>query len=122
MWRSLVTRLLWEQEIRRFKSSHPDMMTHFILWLGVGLLIISNVMSMLFVYKQYTSRKAEEISVEGCVENVKYLEKKVFELESEKIVLEKMNLKLSKSNKELKSRIDKINTKVRQISDHFKTN
>ena len=107
---------------RRFKSSHPDMLTHIILWIGVGLLLVSNAISLLLVYRYYVSRRGAEISIEGCIENVKYLEEKVFELESEKIVLEKINIKLSQSNKELKSKIDKINTQVRQISDHFKTN
>lgn len=107
---------------RRFKSSHPDMLTHVVLWIGVGLLLVSNAISLLIVYRYYVSRRGAEISIEGYIENVKYLEEKVFKLESEKIVLEKINIKISQSNKELKSKIDKINTQVRQISDHFKTN
>lgn len=109
-------------EGRRFKSSYPDMLTHIILWIGVGLLLVSNAISLLLVYRYYVSRRGAEISIEGCIENVKYLEEKVFKLESEKMVLEKINVKLSKSNKELRSKIDKINIQVRQISDHFKTN
>lgn len=109
-------------EGRRFKSSYPDMLTHAILWIGVGLLVVSNSISLLLLRRYYISRREAELSIEGYIENVKYLEEKVFDLESEKLVLEKINLKLSKSNKELRSKIDKINTQVRQISDHFKTN
>lgn len=109
-------------EGRRFKSSYPDMLTHAILWIGVGLLVVSNSISLLLLRRYYISRREAELSIEGYIENVKYLEDKVFDLESEKLVLEKINLKLSKSNKELRSKIDKINTRVRQISDHFKTN
>lgn len=98
------------------------MITHIVLWIGVGLLIVSNVVSLSLIYKYYKSRSQAEASIEEYIEIIKSLEQKVFELESEKIVLEKINLKLSKSNKELRSKIDKINTQVRQISDHFKTN
>jgi predicted RNase H-like nuclease (RuvC/YqgF family) len=56
------------------------------------------------------------------MDNVRSLEKEIFELTRKNDKLLQVNIELDKSNRTLRTKLDKINTQVKQISDHFKTN
>lgn len=97
-------------------------MVHVYLWIGVGLLLLSNAISVGFIAKHYRSRLDAEKVIHDQSDDIRELEKRVFELDRENIKMHDLNKDLSEKNRLLGVRLGKINAQVKQISDHFKTN
>jgi flagellar basal body-associated protein FliL len=105
---------------RRFKSSHPDMQN--ILLVALAVLFLCNMYSLYVIYRSRQVRRDDENTLSRCMDNVRSLEKEIFELTRKNDKLLQVNIELDKSNRTLRTKLDKINTQVKQISDHFKTN
>ncbi len=97
-------------------------MVHLFLWIAAAALVLSNAVSIIFIYKQYKARLYSQEKLYGCEEDFGYLELATLELKLENEKLQEINKKLNASNKNLKSKLDRVNNKVKQISEHFKLN
>lgn len=97
-------------------------MAHLLLWIAGSMLIISNSISIAFMYKQYKARSEIQDMLNECENRSEYLELSLLNLKSDNERLNKINIKLNNSNKDLRSKLDKINNKVKQISEQFKLN
>jgi len=97
-------------------------MVFIFLWIGVGLLVVSNALSLAYLYRQYKERSEVERYIHIYVENIKILEKEVFDLNKENSKVHNLNIELAKNNRVLKTKLDRINSQIKQVSEHFKTN
>ncbi len=107
---------------RRFESSHPDMTEHLLYLLAILTLVISNALSIIFIYRYYIKTIEYENKIFISHKEQINLEEFMFQIEEDNKKLKLENKKLIGQNKELKLKIDKINNQVKQISKHFKTN
>ena len=87
-----------------------------------AMLLLTNAATMYYAYRIRNRLLEEEKTLEGCASSIRSLEREIFEKELERQRLEHTNIELSKSNRFLKTKLEKINNQVKQISDHFKTN
>ena len=120
MWRSLVAHLLWEQR-RRFKSFHSDM-EHIFFYIGFFLLLASNAMSILFIYKQFFLRNDYKNLIDRLTEENEKINKMMSDVVKETLKSQKKNIELSKSNKLLKEKIDSINNQFKTVKDYLTDN
>ena len=97
-------------------------MGHLFMWITGGILLVSNIIAITVAYKNYRSSIKSTLEISRYREEQQYLDEVVISLKEENEKIRKINVSLSKSNKELRSKLDKINNKFKQMSDHFKIN
>lgn len=90
--------------------------------LVIVLLVVTNSTTAFFLYRIYNKRKNTFVELTNCEETLGYLEIAMLDLKKENEKYTLINEKLNKSNKDLRSKLDKINNKVKQISEQFKVN
>jgi len=104
---------------RRFKSSHPDMETLFVV--GSILLFIELVMFVLLM--RHVKRITRFLSEHNDSNiNQSEIEDRILMYQEKILELENLNKSLSLDNKLLQEKISKINKQMKQISEHFKPN
>ena len=120
MWRSLVAHLLWEQR-RRFKSFHSDM-EHIFFYIGFFLLLASNAMSILFIYKHFLRRNYYKNLIDRLTEENERINKLMSDLIKDNIKEAEINAELSNSNNLLKAKIENINNQFKTVKDYLTDN
>lgn len=95
-------------------------MVHLFMWITGGILLMSNIIAIAVAYKHYKSSVKSTMEISRYREEQQYLDQVIISLKEDNENIRKINLSLSKSNKEIKSKLDRINNKFKQMSDHFK--